>query len=186
MKTLKYYPLIFLILASCNKVKQEDKPMAKLPPKKETIKIEWLAPKAATIEIDKNLSHQKGFECDSVIGVDYIGFEGEHSYYPVNNKGQFISTIKKKRKLNKDQFQTLKSILGNKETYENPSISFCYEPRLAFIYFKNNKVIGQTKICLSCSQIESTAITVDEDSDGLINQKATEELDELRKELGFN
>ena len=80
----------------------------------------------------------------------------------------------------------MNSILGSKETYKNPSIIGCYEPRLAFIYYKKNKVIGQTQICLSCAQLRSTAQTVEGEYGNLFNEKATEELNALRTELGFS
>lgn len=186
MKLLKYVFFLSLFLVSCTKTfeKKQDTP-ANVPPKKERIKIGWLTDKIAKMEIDTSLSYQKGFECDAVIGIDYVGFEGEHFYYPINEKGQFINTIYKKQKLNKSQFLELNSIIGNKKTYENPEMTFCYEPRLAFVYFKNNKVIGQTQICLGCSQIQSTVKTLDGDSGGLINKKATEKLNNLRNKLGF-
>ncbi len=157
-----------------------------LPPKAHKENISWIKNPKNILEIDNLLSHQKGFECDSVIGIDYLGFEGEHFFYPINEKGEFISSIKKKQKLSKKQFLKLKSILGSKETYNNPQIVGCYEPRLAFIYYKENKVIGQTQICLSCAQLRSTAKTVDGEYGNLFNKKATEELNGLRNELGFS
>ena len=185
MKT-KALILLFVFL-SCNRVKEtEENSELKLPPKALEESIHWVKSPKNTVEIDKSLSHQKGFECDSVIGIDYFGFEGEHFFYPINNEGEFISTIKKSQKLSKEQFLKLNSILGSRETYKHPQIIGCYEPRLAFIYFKKNKVIGQTQICLSCAQIKSTAETVDGEYGNSINEKAIEQLSGLRTELGFS
>lgn len=147
--------------------------------------IYWRQDKILEILIDKNISHKKGFEYDSIIGVDYIGFDHEHFFYPINNKGQYSSSIKKYQKLNEIQAYKLFSILSDKNTYENPRIVGCYEPRLAFVYFKNNQIIAQTQICLSCAQLRSTAKTVSGQYGGLFNQLATDKLDSLRIELGF-
>lgn len=120
-----------------------------------------------------------------LIGIEYIGFEGEDFFYPINEKGQYISTIRKKQKLNVEQISKLSSIIGNKKTYENPNIAGCYEPRLAFIYFKNDNVICQTQICLECSQLHSTATTV-KGVDENLNNEARKELKQLKNNLGFN
>ena len=181
--------LLFLILLfiSCNKPKEHINASPKqLPPKAQSQKIHWLKTPKYTIEIDSTLSHHKGFACDSVIGIDYFGFEGEHFFYPINKYGAEISTIKNRKKLTKPQFDKLNAILGSKETYKNPQIVGCYEPRLAFVYFKNNKVIGQTQVCLSCAQLQSTVETINGEHGNCFNQKATDQLDQLRIELGFS
>ena len=185
MYTLKFFLFVSLFVISCKKNVEIENQYPKLPPKAERIKIHWLNSKINIMAINPLLSHQKGFVCDSVIGIDYIGFEGEHFYYPINEKGEFINTIIQKQKLNKNQFLKLNSILGNKNTYINPRIVSCYEPRLGFIYFKDNKVVGQTQICLSCAQLKSTAETVEGEFGELFNEKATKELNELKIELGF-
>ena len=137
------------------------------------------------IQLDDKLSHQKGFVYDSVIGIDYVGFFGEHFYYPINKKGQRINTIRNFKKLSTEQVIKLNKILGSKETYKNPRIVSCYEPRLGFVFFKNGKVIGQTQICLSCAQLRSTMRTVNKEYGGLFNHKATDELNQIRIELGL-
>jgi len=185
MHKLKFFLFILLLAISCKKNVEIENQYPKLPPKPERIKIHWLSNKINKMAINPLLSHEKGFVCDSVIGIDYVGFEGGHSYYPINEKGEYINTIIRKQKLNEAQFLKLNSILGNKSTYINPSIASCYEPRLAFIYFKDNKVIGQTQICLGCAQLHSTAETVNGKFGDLFNKKAAEELNNLRLELGF-
>ncbi len=185
MHPFKFFLFISLFAISCKKNVEIENQYPELPPKGKKVKVHWLTNNTNTMAINPLLSHQKGFVCDSVIGIDYVGFEGEHFYYPINEKGEFINTIIQKKKLNKNQFLKLNSILGNKSTYINPKIVGCYEPRLGFIYFKDNKVIGQTQICLSCAQLHSTAETVEGALGELFNEKATKELNELRKELGF-
>lgn len=182
----KYLLIFILTFVSCKKEAENKNIELPLipPPKATSIEIKWLNKNPVKIKIDDHLSYQKGFKCDSVIGVDYIGFESGHYYYPINKKGQFINTIHKKRKLTQDQILKLSSIIGNKKTYENPNIAYCYEPRLAFLYFKNNEVICQTQICLECSQLISTAETV-KNKDGDFNNQARKEFEKLHNELGF-
>ncbi len=173
-----------MILTSCKNVSKKENDYQEIPPKAPTTKILWLNDKIESIKTDPTLSYSKGIKCDSVIGVNYIGFSGEHFFNPINEKGQYISTIKQTQKLNQNQVSRLNSIIGNKKTYENPNIAGCYEPRLAFIYFKNNTVICQTQICLSCNQLNSSAHIADE-VDGNLNEEAVKKLTELQNELGL-
>ena len=182
--TIKYFLLAFLILTSCEKTSKKETFYHELPPKPTSVKINWLTDKKVSLKIDTYLSYSKGFECDSVIGVNYIGFEGEHFYFPINEKGEYINTISQTKKLNNNQVSRLNLIIGSKKTYENPNITGCYEPRLAFIYFKNSKVICQTQICLGCYQLHSTA-NIANGVSGDFNSQAKKELTELQNELGF-
>lgn len=147
--------------------------------------IYWRLDKISDIVIDKNLSHKKGFAYDSIIGIDYTGFNHEDFFYPVNEQGQYTSSIKNSKKLNAVQCTKLFVILSDESTYKNPRIVACYEPRLAFVYFKDNKIIAQTQVCLTCAQLRSTAKTISGEYGGLFNEKATSQLDSLRMELGF-
>ncbi|KAF2509227.1 hypothetical protein EYY60_12655 [Flavobacterium zhairuonense] len=155
-----------------------------LPLKTPSTKIFWLNDKIVNLKIDPALSYSENIKCDSVIGVNYIGFSGEHFFNPINEKGKYINTISQRKKLNQSQILRLNSIIGNKKTYKNPNIAGCYEPRLAFIYFKNNAVICQTQVCLSCYQLQSTAHFVD-GVDGNFNNQAQEKLTQLHDELSF-
>ncbi|WPO79104.1 hypothetical protein [Flavobacterium sp. KACC 22761] len=176
-----------MFLASCkNSPVKNDENSKLLPPKIESEKIRWATTNHFLIDIDTLLSYEKEFECDSVIGVNYIGFDGYgHSFYPINKNGKSISTIKTRQKLERKQILKLNAILGNKKTFKNPNLYACYNPRLGFIYFKDNKIICQTQICLECSQLESTAKTAGIKS-GAFNEKARKELRKLSNELGLN
>ncbi|KAF2517342.1 hypothetical protein [Flavobacterium foetidum] len=155
-----------------------------MPTKAPKTEIKWVIENPVKIKTKSNLSYLKGFECDSVIGIDYIGFSGEHYYSPINEKGNYISTIRKKQKLSREQISRLNSILSNKKMFENPNIAGCYQPRLGFVYFRNNEVICQTIVCIACSQLESSAETAD--LNGNFNQKAKLELKKLTSELSFS
>ena len=184
---IKSFLLVFLFLASCKNTSLKNNENYQLvTPKIESAEIRWATTNDFLVNIDTLLSYEKGFECDSVIGVNYIGFDGYgHSFYPINKKGRSINTIKSRHKLEHNQISKLNAIIGNKKTYKNPNLTACYNPRLGFIYFKNNKVICQTQICLECSQLQSTAKTAGEKSDAF-NDKAYKELTKLSNELGLN
>lgn len=181
---LFYFLFIFLTLFSCKNETENKKSIPlPLPSKAPKTEIKWLTENQVKIETKSHLSYIKGFECDSVIGIDYIGFSGEHVYFPINEKGQYISTISKKQKLSTKQVLKLNSIFSNKKMFENPDMASCYEPRLGFVYFKNNEVICQTIVCIGCSRFQSSAETVDLNGD--FNKKATLEFEKLNHELGF-
>ncbi|TDP02483.1 hypothetical protein EV145_103473 [Flavobacterium sp. 245] len=175
---------MFLVLTSCKNMSKKEYNYPELPPKPPRIKIFWLNDKTANIKIDRTLSYSKDIKCDSVLGVNYIGFSGEHFFYPINEKGKYINTISQTKKLNQNQISRLNKIIGNKKTYKNPNIAACYEPRLAFIYFKNDTVICQTQICLSCNQLHSSAALAD-GADGNLNNEAVKKITKLHDELGF-
>ncbi|RZK87535.1 MAG: hypothetical protein EOO98_13885 [Pedobacter sp.] len=68
----------------------------------------WLDSPRLVLAIDTNLTHKRtAFRCDSVIIMSYNGSFGENFYLPVNEKGQWINTIKKKKKLSAIQFKKL-------------------------------------------------------------------------------
>ena len=157
------------------------------PKKRKYFPITWIENDKVTLDIDSNLSYRrKAFNCDSVIAIDYVGFEKDHSFYPINENGMWISTILKTKKLTISQNNRFNKILGDYKTFENPRMVACYEPRLALIYFKNNKVIAQTQICLTCAGLNSTVELGSRRKDGLFNQNATDSMDNLRKELNFS
>ncbi len=151
--------LISSIITSCTQkeVKNENKTLSgRQPPQLPEAK--WLDSGKVALEIDTTLTHKKGaFKCDSVIILDYNGAFGEHTYLPLNDKGQWIATIKKTKRLSEDQLNFIQIIFGSKSSFKNPKMFFCYEPRIGLIYYRNNEVIAQSAICLSCCRMESTA-----------------------------
>lgn len=183
---LHYFLFIILIFTSCKKVEENENTFNAfpLPPPPPKVKVKWLTENPIKLKNNSNLSYIKGFECDSVIGIDYIGHEGEYTFAPINEKGQFINTIRKRQKLNLFQISELNAIISNKKTYENANMSSCYEPELAFIYFKNNQVICQTILCLECSRIQSTADFGN--NNGEFNEIARIKLKKLHNVLGFD
>src|SRR5690606_29087619 len=128
----------------------------------------------------------KGITCDSVLAIDYTGFEGEHTLLPLNDKGQWINKIHKVERLTQQQEDYVAAVIGDKNSYKDPLLVACYEPRQGIIYFKNGKVIGQTAICLSCARLESTIEIGDPKREGLLNEVGRQKLNKLCKELQFS
>ncbi|MBE8727065.1 hypothetical protein C4F50_19275 [Flavobacterium sp. KB82] len=174
---------MLLSFASCKKEAEIESSLPQLlPPKPPSIEIKWLSENPVKIKTGLHLSYLKGFDCDSVIGIDYIGYKGEHTFTPINEKGQFINTIRKKQKLSLFQISELNAIIKDKKTYQNANITGCYQPELGFLYFKNNELICQTILCLECSKIESTA---EFGNEWEFNKKARLRFKKLHDELGF-
>jgi len=149
--------------------------------------ISWLDSSKVQLSIDTTLSYKaKIITCDSSLAIDYIGFEREHTFLPINTKGQWINSIRKVKRLNTEQQQYLASTIGDKNIYSNPLLVACYEPRLGIIYFKNGKIIGQTAICLGCARLESTIEIGDPRQEGLINEQGRKRLNKLCNELRFS
>jgi hypothetical protein len=159
------------------------------PPKQQLFasKIKWLDSAKVEMSIDTRISYKgKKMICDSALAIDYTGFESEHTFLPLNDKGQWVNTIHKVEWLTQRQQDFVATVVGDEKSYSNPLLVACYEPRHGIVYFKNGKVIGQTAICLSCARLESTIKIGDPKQEGLLNQAAREQLDRLCKELQFS
>ena len=149
--------------------------------------IAWLDSSTVEMSIDTTISYtDKKIVCDSALAVDYTGFEGEHTFLPLNDKGQWINTIHKVKKLTRPQLDYLNTIIGDKNSFLNPLLVACYEPRHGIVYFRNGKVIGQTAICLRCARLESTIKIGDPKQEGLLNESGRDKLNRLCKELKFS
>ena len=149
-------------------------------------KPDWLDSGKVNLNIDTSLVHNNVFKCDSAILVDYNGSFGEHSYQPLNDKGQWISTLKSKKALSFEQIQMIQTICGSKKTFENASIIGCYEPRIGIIYFKDRKVICISAICLDCARVESTALLGSGDHYSSINVNAVNIINKFHESLNKN
>jgi len=195
MKSSLLITFLFLTLISCNDTTNknnvaEPKDTATRPVTDESLfgyKISWLDSSKIIYQVDTFLTHKgKGFLCDSVIAIDYTGFLGEHTYMPLNEKGQWINTIVKRKKLTDDQLQLIHSVFGDKKSFYNPMMVGCYEPRLGIVYFKDNKVIGQSAICLGCARLESTAKLGNGDNYSSFSEHTLRRLEQLCSELQFS
>ena len=195
MKSPLLIAFLFLTLISCNdttskKSAVEPKDTSTRPVTDESLfgyEISWLDSSNVTYQVDTFLTHKgKGFLCDSAIAIDYTGFFGEHTYMPLNDKGQWINTIEKRKKLKDDQLQLIHSVFGDKKSFDNPMMVSCYEPRLGIVYFKDNKVIGQSAICLGCARLKSTAKLGNGDDYSSFSEQTLRRLEKLCVDLQFS
>jgi hypothetical protein len=186
---------LFLIFQSCSNSKKENKLVSKDSSGKLQLSINkgyktaiiWVDRNNLILQVDTTLSHKgSAFSCDSAIAFDYIGFEGEHTFSVLNDKGQWINTIKQSKKLSANQILRVHNILGNKESFDNPMFVGCYEPRLGIVYFKQGKVIGQDKLCLGCARLESTARLGNGENYSSFNKKTMRQLEKLCQQLNFS
>jgi hypothetical protein len=196
---MKYLHLIFFIycltIVACNNPTNSNsinelKDSAAEPITDESFfdyNISWLDSSKVVYAVDTLFTHKgKAFLCDSAIAIEYTGFLGEHTYMPLNDKGQWINTIKKSKKLSAEQLQLIHSVFGDKKSFNNPMMVSCYEPRLEIVYFNDNRVIGQSAICLSCSRLESTAKLGNNDNYSSFSELTLTRLEKLCIDLQFS
>lgn len=195
MKSLLLITLIFWTFVSCNNTTSKNPVAAPKDTAARAVtdesffgyKISWLDSSKVTYQVDTFLTHKdKGFLCDSAVAIDYTGFLGEHTYMPLNDKGQWINTIEKRKKLTGAQIQLIHSVFGDKKSFGSPMMVSCYEPRLGIIYFKDNKVIGQSAICLGCARLESTAKLGNGDNYSSFSESTLRRLEKLCSDLQFS
>jgi hypothetical protein len=91
---------------------------------------------------------------DKVIMYDFQE-SGEKGDAIVDNNGKFLQTIFKQVQLDKETIKKVNARLGDKKSYGNGTAA-CFDPHCGFVYFLNNKIVGQVTICLSCNRLHST------------------------------
>ncbi|MDW3648958.1 MAG: hypothetical protein R8P61_17950 [Bacteroidia bacterium] len=92
---------------------------------------------------------------DKVIAYD---FEGNYEPYPAvyNNSSQnFVPVVLRQKVLTQKQLDQMLNFLTKPETYGKGTAA-CFDPRMAIVFFKGDKVICQINICLDCNYLTST------------------------------
>ncbi|MEO6149916.1 MAG: hypothetical protein ABIN95_12150 [Mucilaginibacter sp.] len=184
MKIKLFVIIVGLLYSACNSpVKTDKKPdTSAIKTSATTAAAKPKSPKRhrVTLEINTMLTHKRSaFRCDSVIIVNYNGLVNGHTYYPVNDKGEWLNTITKKKKLNVLQLKTLNSIIGNPASFKVPLKTDCIKPDIGVVYFKDGRVIAQSEMSLECAWVKSTAQLGSNDHSHLFNKKALRRLDKF-------
>ena len=91
---------------------------------------------------------------DKVIAYDYLGSE-EPDPSIFNEKGGFNNVVLKQKALSEKQVISIINTLSSKKTYGAPTAA-CFNPHLAFVFYKNNKSVFVVDICLGCNYLTST------------------------------
>ena len=127
---------------------------------KSNYSISWIDNNQVKVSIKNHLSYiDKSVKFDSVILVHYWGYLLEKSwksYFPINETGQWISTIMKSKRLNEKEVYFIDSLLANPNTYDLSVYHPNLFPKFALAYFKNGQVIGQTAI--GAESVKSTIL----------------------------
>jgi hypothetical protein len=92
-------------------------------------------------------------------------------HHIVDAYGTFDSRIGKEITLNKSQKSNLKALLSDSTNFKG-SNSTCFIPHIAFVYYLESKIIGQSNLCFLCSGVKSIPKSTTALSDkGLIRLK---------------
>jgi hypothetical protein len=175
--------IISIFFLSCQ-VKQKDdvyiqkeKYIPSSPPAYKSIVVNWLNNPIIKLKIQSKLDYrQSNIKCDSVLAIEYTGFEEGTIFFPINNHSQIISTVIKVVKIDTTKINTFTKLLGDSESYKNNLLISCYEPRFALVYYNKDTIIAQTIICLECARLSSTINIPSPKQSGLINKKARNQL----------
>lgn len=124
-------------------------------------------------------------QADSVIAYNWNGNNGSPAnteHYIVDAYGKFDTKITKQFKLLKLQIQGLKNILTEKSNYEyEGSTATCFLPHIAFVYYRNNKITGQSNVCFLCEGVKNIP-----KHNGSLSEKGTKRLKNFCKSIGLN
>jgi hypothetical protein len=144
----------------------------------------WVDTPKIKLAIDTNLSFKHGgFNCDSAVFLRYQGSSGEYSFSPINEKGQWISTITKRIRLTNRQSAKLTTILGDKETFKNPLNLVTAGPGIGIVYFKKGFVIAKLDISMGSSGIWATPRLGNNNYNCQFNDEANAKLREIFKQM---
>jgi len=94
---------------------------------------------------------------DKIIAYNWNSNDGNSAnvqHHIVDAYGNFDSRIGKNFALNSDQKKELKLILTDTANF-NGGLSMCFIPHIAFVYYKKDKIIGQSNVCFMCSGVKS-------------------------------
>jgi hypothetical protein len=121
-----------------------------MAPIKQDYTISWSDSGKVEFKLNELLTYPKIYY-DSAKILFYMGYNlGEgldtESYFPLNDDGEWISTIMRSSIISKTDLWKVDSLLGNQKSYDESTAAGRLAPKYGIVYFKNGKVIGQTCI----------------------------------------
>jgi len=85
-----------------------------------------------------------------------FALEGSHEQWSIlTENGNLVrSTVPPGRSLSKEETDKLIFMLTDTSTYGGTSAA-CFEPRLAFVFYKESKIVGCVNVCFECNYLRS-------------------------------
>lgn len=125
------------------------------------------------------------FDFDKVIAFDYDGYANK----PIlqDNKIRW-DLVKDSITLNVNQLNKIFGIVSSSESYGN-IMGACFDPHLALVYYNNDSIVGDLRICLSCNFARASFDYVKAEldySEAGFNSEARKEISEFCFELEFS
>ena len=109
----------------------------------------------AYLEIGKNLDTVAGsyseLPYDSIVAINHLNFGIRRARDTAK-----VDTILKRPTLTPQKAQEIVQILQAKENYDSTSFAKCFEPHIAFIFYRKNEIVGYSSVCLQCSMVSSS------------------------------
>jgi hypothetical protein len=92
---------------------------------------------------------------DSVVAYNFALKDSR--VHAILNKDSTLekSTVLPGRKLIANETAELLGILNNKKTYGGPVMA-CFDPKHAFIFYREKRIVGLIEICFDCNFLRST------------------------------
>ena len=88
---------------------------------------------------------------DSIVAINHL-----HFGIRLARDTAKVDTILKRTTLTPQKAQEIVQILQAKENYDSTSRAKCFEPHIAFIFYRKNEIVGCSSVCLECSMVSST------------------------------
>jgi len=98
---------------------------------------------------------------DSVVAYNWNGKQGNPAMtlsFIVDAYGEFDSSVGKSIVLSDSQKIALAALLTDSTQYEGGR-SMCFLPHIAFVYFRNSEIIGQSNVCFLCAEVRSVPMS---------------------------
>lgn len=119
---------------------------------------------------------------DSIVAYNWNANDGNPAnvyHHIVDAYGKFDDRIGKNLLLNESQKTSLKKLITDSTNYEG-SNAICFIPHIAFVYYYESEIIGQSNVCFLCSGVKSVP-----KSTTALSDKGNTELKEYCKEIGL-
>jgi len=94
---------------------------------------------------------------DSIMAYNWNSYEENSAnvhHYIVDAYGVFDRSVRNEILLNEPQKQMLLNIITDSINFEGNN-SICFIPHIAFVYYYQSEIIGQSNVCFLCSGIKS-------------------------------